>query len=45
MGGDEIVEEVPNVSPDKVEAVICRCLGLSEPKPEKKGITGLLLGK
>jgi hypothetical protein len=38
MVGDEIVVEGSNVSRDKVEGVICRHLGLPEPKPEKKGI-------
>jgi hypothetical protein len=45
MVGEEIVVESSNVSQDKVEAVICRCLGLAEPQPQKKGILGRLLGK
>jgi hypothetical protein len=45
MVGDEIVVEGSNISQDKVEMVICRCLGISEPEPEKKGIWGRLLGK
>jgi hypothetical protein len=45
MVGDEIVVEGSNVSQDKVEVVICRCLGLPEPVPEKKGLLGRLLGK
>ena len=45
MVGEEIVVEGSNVSQDKVEAVICRCLGLAEPQPQKKGILGRLLGK
>lgn len=45
MVGDEIVVEGSNVSQDKVEAVICRSLGLPEPEPEKKGIMGRLFGK
>jgi hypothetical protein len=42
MVADEIVVEGASVSQDKVENVICRCLGISEPKPEKKGIMGRL---
>ncbi len=45
MVGDEIVVEGSNVAQDKVEAVICRHLGLPEPGPEKKGIMGRLFGK
>jgi hypothetical protein len=45
MVGDEIVVEGANVSQDKVEKVICRCLGIAEPEPEKKGILGCLFGK
>ena len=45
MVGDEIVVEGSNVEQEKVEAVICRCLGLSEPGPEKKGILGRFFGK
>jgi len=45
MVGEEIVVEGSNVSQDKVEAVICRCLGLREPEPEKKGILGRIFGK
>jgi len=44
MVADEIVVEGSNVSQDKVEMVICRCLGLPEPEPEKKGILDRLLG-
>ena len=45
MVGEEIVVEGSNVSQAKVEAVICRCLRLAEPEPQKKGILGRLLGK
>ena len=45
MVGEEIVVEGSNVSQDKVETVICRCLGLAAPQPQKKGILGRLLGK
>ncbi len=30
--GDEIVVEGTNISQDKLEAVICRCLGITEPE-------------
>ncbi len=42
MVGDEIVVEGSNVSQDKVETVICRCLGLPEPESQRKGILGRL---
>jgi hypothetical protein len=45
MVGDEIVVEGSNISQDKVEKVICRCLGISEPESEKKGILGRLFRK
>lgn len=45
MVGEEIVAEGSNVSLEKVESVICRQLGLSEPEPEKKGFLGRFLGK
>jgi hypothetical protein len=38
MVGDEIVVEGSNVAQEKVETVICRCLGMPEPEPQKKGI-------
>lgn len=38
MVGEEIVVEGSNVSQDKLEAAICRHLGLPEPDPQKKGI-------
>ncbi len=46
MVADEIVVEGSNISQDKVEAVICRHLGLPEPEPEKKkGVLGRFFGK
>jgi hypothetical protein len=36
MVGEEIVVEGANVSEDKVEAVICRHVGISAPEPKKK---------
>ena len=42
MVGEEIVVEGSNVSQEKVEAVICRHLGLPEPEPQKKGFLGRL---
>lgn len=45
MVGEEIVVEGSNVAQNKVEAVICRCLGMPEPEPEKKGILGRIFGK
>jgi hypothetical protein len=42
MVADEIVVEGANISQDKVETVICRCLGISGPEPEKKGLLGRL---
>ncbi len=45
MVGEEIVVEGSNVSQDKVETVICRCLGMPEPTLQKKGLLGRLFGK
>ena len=42
MVADEIVVEGAGVSQDKVENVICRCLGIIGPEPEKKGILARL---
>jgi hypothetical protein len=42
MVADEIVVEGAGISQDKVENVICRCLGISDPEPEKKGILARL---
>ena len=43
MVGEEIVVEGENVSEDKVEAVICRHLGISPPKPKRKSALEKLL--
>ncbi len=43
MVGDEIVVEGADVSDDKLEAVICRHLGL--PEPHKKGFLDRLFNK
>jgi hypothetical protein len=45
MVGEEIVVEGADVSEDKLEAVICRHLGLPEPEPKKKGLLGRFFGK
>ncbi len=45
MVGDKIVVEGSDVSEDKLEAVICKHLGLPPPAPQKKGIVGRLLGR
>jgi hypothetical protein len=44
MVGEEIVAEGADVPEDKLEAVICRHLGLPEPEPQKKGFLGRLFG-
>ncbi len=44
MVGDEIVTEGSDVGEEKLEAVICRHLGLPEPEPQKKGLFKRLLG-
>lgn len=43
MVGEEILVEGSDVSEEKLEACICRCLGL--PEPEKKGFLNRLFGK
>ncbi len=45
MVGDEIVVEGADVAENKLEAVICRHLGLPAPEPRQKGIIGRLFGK
>jgi hypothetical protein len=45
MVADEILVEGSGISQDRVEAAICRHLGLPEPEPEKKGILGRLFGR
>jgi hypothetical protein len=42
MVGDEIVVEGSDLPEDKLEATICRHLGLPSPEPKKKGILGRL---
>jgi len=43
MVGEDIVVEGSDVSEDKLEAVICKHLGLPPPEPRKKGILGRVL--
>ena len=38
MVGDELVAQGCDMDEDKLEAAICRHLGLPEPEPRKKGI-------
>ena len=45
MVGEEIVVEGADVAEGKLEAVICRHLGLPAPAPPKKGFLGRWLGK
>ncbi|MFZ0052322.1 MAG: hypothetical protein WAK96_11155 [Desulfobaccales bacterium] len=45
MVGEEIVVEGTDVAEDKLEAVICRHLGLPEPEPQIKGFLGRIFGK
>jgi hypothetical protein len=44
MVGDEIVVEGSGISEEKVEAAICRHLGMPEPVSRKKGFLGKLFG-
>ena len=43
MVGDEIAVEGSDVPEDKLEATICKHLGLPAPEPKKKGLFGRLL--
>jgi hypothetical protein len=45
MVGEEIVVEGADIAEDKLEAVICRHLGLPEPESKKKGLLGRISGK
>ncbi len=45
MVADEIVVEGADVAEEKLEAVICRHLGVPAPEPRKKGMLGRLFGK
>ena len=45
MVGEEIVVEGSDVSDEKLEAIICKHLGLPPPEPQKKGILGRLVGR
>ena len=45
MVGEEIVVEGSDITEDKLEAAICRHLGLPEPEPPKKGFLARLFGK
>jgi hypothetical protein len=38
MVGDELIVQGCDIDEDKLEAAICRHLGLPEPEPQKKGI-------
>jgi hypothetical protein len=38
MVGDELIVQGCDIDEDKLEAAICRQLGLPEPEPQKKGI-------
>jgi hypothetical protein len=44
MVGDEIVVEGSSISEEKLEAAICRRLGIPEPVSRKKGLLGKLFG-
>jgi hypothetical protein len=45
MVGEEIVVEGSDIAEDKLEAAICRHLGMPEPEPQKKSLLGRLFGK
>jgi hypothetical protein len=38
MVGDELIVQGCDIDEEKLEAAICRHLGLPEPEPQKKGI-------
>jgi hypothetical protein len=44
MVGEEIVVEGSDIAEDRLEAAICRNLGLPEPEPIKKGFLARLFG-
>ena len=45
MVGEEIAVEGSDIAEDKLEALICRHLGLPEPAPAKKGWWDRLVGR
>jgi hypothetical protein len=45
MVEDEILIEGSDISEKKLEAVICKHLGISPPEPQKKGILSRLLNR
>jgi len=45
MIGEEILVEGSDVADEKIEAAICKQLGLAPPNPKKKGMLGRLLKK
>lgn len=45
MIGEDILVEGTDISDEKIEAAICKQLGLPAPDPKKKGILGRLLKK
>ncbi|MCK5417388.1 MAG: hypothetical protein KAI93_02755 [Desulfobacterales bacterium] len=45
MVGDEILIEGSGISEEKLEAIICKHLGLPSPEPQKRGIFGRILKK
>ena len=44
MVGEEIVVEGSDIAEDRLEAAICRHLGLPAPEPQKKGFVVRLFG-
>ena len=45
MIGEEILTEGSDISDEKIEAAICKSLGLPPPELKKKGVLGRLLKK